>query len=444
MIRKPEDRNNHMLLKEITHEIPLSQSDYYNLFLKESSTFVSTAFGNLKGNSHVFPSFKNSVLKSSLETISKPEELINYSEKEIPHDFVKQNKGKILIIERVDKINEKDKVRLFFVWVSQDLINNFTNNYFTPLNIKSINSIILFHPAASLEKYPKYWNGGFEKVPNYLQLGFRYLFWEKKTIAQIFFSEVQKNFKGILIVPVMSPLSYLNFTDPMEMDRLTKNISRICFINTMPIEKRKYFLEYPDVTRLAIAGYSRSGIILTNLLRRLNTKAPDFSGFANKLKEIYAFDIVTDNDQAKKATNYNHFWDDLKRWKNNDTTKKIRLYSAEPPSVSRIKAEMLLSGTYFEANFQQFNGKTINGVLYKRLQNGYEIYSKDKSISLLMLPSINFKVYLTEHNNKGEDIVHENKNGFDPDNKHELNMEGHTWFVSRLLGHSLFHSDFSK
>jgi hypothetical protein len=86
--------------------------------------------------------------------------------------------------------------------------------------------------------------------------------------------------------------------------------------------------------------------------------------------------------------------------------------------------------------FSSFNGKKApDGGDLNRLADGYEIYSTDNSRLLACLPSVNARAYLSS-----EGLT--KPNGFHYDEPFDPALEGHTWFVSRLVSHALFHSHF--
>ncbi|MEV6931691.1 hypothetical protein AB0M46_45365 [Dactylosporangium sp. NPDC051485] len=89
------------------------------------------------------------------------------------------------------------------------------------------------------------------------------------------------------------------------------------------------------------------------------------------------------------------------------------------------------------AGFSAFNGKPRPGGsgTYAGLSDGYEIYSTDNSRSLVAMPAGNSEVYLSTENLR-------NPNGFPPGGDYEPALEGHSWFVSRLFTHAIFHSGF--
>jgi hypothetical protein len=66
------------------------------------------------------------------------------------------------------------------------------------------------------------------------------------------------------------------------------------------------------------------------------------------------------------------------------------------------------------------------------LDDGYEISSGDNPRSLVVFPLTNSFKY--------EEYVF--PGGFRPGAAYEPELEGHSWFVSRLLSHALFHSNF--
>ena len=168
------------------------------------------------------------------------------------------------------------------------------------------------------------------------------------------------------------------------------------------------------------------------------------------LKECYAFDVIVDERDAKKTViktkqaGFEELWDKLKKWQGDEADKKIRLYSAEPSTVANVYSELQdrlkrYGGGYHNpaVKFSDFNKtqKPDGSGQYSGLSDGYEIYSTDNSRSLVVLPSGNALVYLSSENIQ-------NAGGFQPGGDYEAGLEGHSWFLSCLQTHALFHSGF--
>jgi hypothetical protein len=196
-----------------------------------------------------------------------------------------------------------------------------------------------------------------------------------------------------------------------------------------------------------VSGYSRSGVVLRRLLDNAQHNEP----FMRKvLKEFYVFDVMLDERDKKgvvtktKQQGWDELWTRLKAWQGEDGDKKIRMYSAEPATVSNVYAELVkrlakYGGGYHNsaAHFSAFNGTLMpdGKTPHDRLADGYEVYSTDNSRSLVVFPFSNALVYLSS-----DGIV--NPTGFAPGGSYEPTHEGHSWFVSRLQSHALFHSGF--
>lgn len=130
------------------------------------------------------------------------------------------------------------------------------------------------------------------------------------------------------------------------------------------------------------------------------------------------------------------------------------MYSAETDTVSGVYRELKErlakhGGGYHNPSvkFSSFNGTAKpGGSKYANLADGYEIYSTDNSLSLAVFPSANALVYLTDHvkDRAGNDVelVRGNDGGFAPGGAYEPKLEGHSWFISRLMSHALYHSGF--
>lgn len=189
--------------------------------------------------------------------------------------------------------------RLFLVWLSPAMLEQFRT---APPEKCVNNALVLFHPAGGLDKYPAYWGGDVKpvKTPNFLELGVRYLFKEKHTVLQILASmspamgasnlEAPENRISLMVVvPVSSSASFSTLSDPALLEEALNEISRRAY--KAASDKPRLTGVAPQLGRVAVAGYSRSGEILLDLLKNSgrNTR------FMEKtLREFYAFDIMLD------------------------------------------------------------------------------------------------------------------------------------------------------
>jgi hypothetical protein len=248
----------------------------------------------------------------------------------------------------------------------------------------------------------------------------------------------------MVVVPVSSARAYLSLGDPKELQEVLQELGRRCY---QGVTSKLVPTNAVSLVRLAVSGYSRSGVVLRSLLD--NTKANE-PFMRSILKEFYAFDIMLDEKDDKgqivktKVKGYEEFWARLKVWQGEDSDKKIRLYSAEPATVAAVYSELQerlkrYGGGYHNSSvpFSRFNktAKPDGSGTFSGLSDGYEIYSTDNSRCLVVLPFGNARFYLSSENI-------ENPGGFKPGGDYEPWLEGHSWFVSRLQTHALFHSGF--
>jgi hypothetical protein len=399
-----------------------------------------------------FPIFLERVFQPYETKVAQPNELLATRWR---RKLDEQKLGRILFLERNDSPQDTKGAltRLFLVWLSPAMLEQFRTD---PPEKCVNNALVLFHPAGGLDKYPAYWRGDVEpvKTPNFLELGVRYLFKEKHAVLQTLASlsqtmgasklEAPENqIKLMIVVPVSSAASFYTLSDPALLEEALKEVSRRAY--EAAGDKPRLTRVAPPLGRVAVAGYSRSGEILLDLLGNSgrNTR------FMEKtLREFYAFDIMLDRrpeqkNPRSKVEGYQLFWSRLKKWQSDDSDRLIRLYSGEPATVEFLRAELhdglrKYGGGYENPNvpFSSFNGgKAPDGVSLSGLMNGFELYSTDNSRLLACLPFGNSRVYLSSENIK-------NDHGFHPDEAFETFMEGHTWFISRLLSHALLHSQF--
>ncbi|KNH16889.1 hypothetical protein ACU18_12030 [Arthrobacter sp. ZBG10] len=434
-----------MELRDITRETSLLKS-YKSTYVDNQNHELLRIYRD-KGRQ--FPVLTERVFTQSG---ASPEELIDYK---LQRNMDDADAGRIFVLERTDNPTDQLKTRLFFVWLSPALVGQFKVGTSSAPKVKAS---VVFHPPAGLEKYPTYWRGGLEplQVPNFLELGIRYLCKEKNVVAQHFCSTPKTRQPGVprtdslksslavmVVVPVSSANAFASLGDPREFEDALRHIAKRCFeaVTTQLIPAAAVTLE-----RVAVSGYSRSGAVLRTLLDNARANEPFMR---NVVKEFYAFDVMLNENNPQgvviktKKQGYDEFWSRLKTWQGEDSDKMIRLYSSEPATVGAIYGELQTrlknyGGGYQSAvGFSSFNGKARrNGSgKYAGLSDGYEIYSTDNSRSLAVMPSGNALVYLSSEN-----LV--NPEGFAPGGTYEPGLEGHSWFVSRLLSHALFHSGF--
>ncbi|MET4144849.1 hypothetical protein [Arthrobacter sp. UYCo732] len=383
---------------------------------------------------------------------SSPEELIGYK---LRRNMDDADAGRFFVLERTDNPSDQSKTRLFFVWVAPTLVAQFKTD---PSNAPRVKVSVIFHPRAGLEKYPAYWKGGIEplKVPNFLELGIRYLSKEKHVVAQHFCAVAGPRTPGaagidspksslavMVVVPVSSANAFASLGNPLELEEALRHITKRCYegVTAKLIPATAVTLE-----RVAVSGYSRSGVVLRTLLDNARANEPFMR---NVVKEFYAFDVMLNENDPQgrvvktKKQGYEEFWSRLTAWQGGDSDRRIRLYSAEPATVASIYSELQNrlkkygGGYQSKVGFSSFNGKMRGdgSGKYANLSDGYEIYSTDNSRSLAVMPSGNALVYLSSDN-----LV--NPNGFATGGTYEPALEGHSWFISRLLSHALFHSGF--
>jgi hypothetical protein len=434
-------------LRDITNEFSLLKS-YKTAYVDNQGYELVKSYRDHHGK---FPIFTERVFTSSGRS---PVDLLDYKVRDSVDD---QNIGRMFVLERMDNSGDVSKTRLFFVWVSPKLIARFKD---TPANSLQVSANVLFHPFGGIATYPAYWKGDIEpvKIPNYLELEVRYLFREKNSVLQHLcavrpgpiagqstsLQDKDSQLDVMLVVPVSSSAAFMNLSNSVELEDALREIARRCYEG---ITAKILAGGSPAIQRVAVSAYSRSGALLQALFADMRTNEPFMRG---KLKEAYAFDVMLDErDKNKKVVKtkqqgYDELWGKLKTWQGEDSDKRIRLYSAEPGTVANVYAELQsrlkqYGGGYHNpaVKFSDFNNtKTPDGsTKYSGMSNGYEIYSTDNSRALVVLPSGNFLIYLSTENIK-------NDGGFQPGGDYEPNLEGHSWFVSRLMSHALYHSGF--
>jgi hypothetical protein len=433
-----------MEFRDITNEKTLLHS-YHSVFVDNQRHELLRIY---RINGGKFPVFTDRVFITRPTASVSPVDLLDYRTREGMDDA---EFGRIFILERQDNSRDASRTRLFFVWASPKQVVRFKAGGPDALRTKIS---VLFHPVAGLDKYPVYWQGDIEpvKVPNFLELGARYLCKEKHTVSQHFCAVRAGGlegvrlkscaFTGLVVVPVSSAAAFASLANPKELEEALKHIAKRCYegVASSVVPASSMVLD-----RVAVAGYSRSGALLRQLLDNTRANEPFIR---TTLREIYAFDVMLDeHDHAGKLVKtkqqgYQEFWAKLKTWQGDEPDRRIRLYSSEPATVASIYAELRdrlrrYGGGYHNpsVSFSTFNGKPRRGGSgnYAGLTDGYEIYSTDNSRSLVVLPGGNAEVYLSTENLR-------NPNGFPPGGDYEPTLEGHSWFVSRLYSHALFHS----
>jgi hypothetical protein len=397
-----------------------------------------------------FPIFLERVFQPAEAKAAQPHQLLATRWR---RKLDEQKLGRILFLERTDTPpgTKGALTRLFLVWLSPAMLEQFRTD---PPEKCINNALVLFHPAGGLDKYPAYWRGDVEpvKTPNYLELGVRYLFKEKHAILQTLaglspamgasnLEAAENRINLMVVVPVSSLASFSTLSDPVVLEEALNEISRRAY--EAASDKPRLTGATLRLGRVAVAGYSRSGEILLSLLENSRNN----TNFMEKtLREFYAFDIMLDRKEPNprtKVEGYQQFWSRLQKWQGDDSDRLIRLYSAEPTTIEFLRAELRdrlrkYGGGYQSPRiaFSSFNGtKAPDGISLSGLLDGFELYSTDNSRILACLPSGNARVYLSSENIR-------NDHGFHFDEAFETFMEGHTWFVSRLLSHALFHSRF--
>ncbi|MEC5181117.1 hypothetical protein [Arthrobacter sp. CG_A4] len=434
-----------MELRDITRETSLLKS--YKTTYVDNQNYQLLRMYRDKGRQ--FPILTEHVFSLSG---SSPEELIDYK---LRRNMDDADAGRFFVLERTDNLTDKAKTRLFLVWVSPTLVEQFKSD---PSNAPRVKANVIFHPRAGLENYPTYWNGGIEpvQVPNFLELGIRYLCKEKHVVAQHFCAVAKPRPPGaagvdnpksslavMVVVPVSSATAFASLGNPLELEDALRHITKRCYegVTAKLIPATAVTLE-----RVAVSGYSRSGVVLRTLLDNARANEPFMR---NVVKEFYAFDVMLNENDPQglvvktKKQGYDEFWSKLTAWQGDDSDKKIRLYSAEPATVGSIYGELQTrlkkygGGYQNKVGFSSFNGKMRRdgSGKYANLSDGYEIYSTDGSRSLAVMPSGNALIYLSSDN-----LV--NPDGFAPGGTYEPGLEGHSWFISRLLSHAVFHSGF--
>jgi hypothetical protein len=438
-----------MDIRDITNELTLLKS-FKTVFVDNQKYELIKAYHD---HSSTFAVFTERVFTSSTQS---PAALLDYK---VRQKLDKDKIGRIFILERTDNPRDRTKTRLFWTWLSPKLISRWSA---TGPDSVTVSASVLLHPFGNLAKYPAYWKGDIDpvKLPNYLELGARYLCKEKDTVLQHLccvrpataagqssgLDDPDGKLDVMVVVPVSSPSSFMNMSNAIDLEDALREISRRCYEG---VSGKLLSAGPPTLQRLAVSGYSRSGALLQALFG--NTRAND-SFFRDRLKEVYIFDVMLDEfDKDKKLVKtkqqgYDELWAKLKAWQGDDSDKKIRLYSAEPVTVANVYSELKprlqkYGGGYHNPSvkFSSFNGTKMPGgsANYAKLSDGYEIYSTDNSRSLAVLPSTNPFEYLVS-----DDENIQNPNGFLPGGDYAPAMQGHTWFVSRLFSHALFHSAF--
>jgi hypothetical protein len=434
-----------MELRDITNEFTLLKS-YKTVFVDNQKNELLKIY---RARKRQFPIFTDRVFAASSKT---PVGFLNYKTRDSLDDA---DPGRIFVLERTDNRSDASRTRLFFVWVSPKLAAQFRSSASDAVQLKAS---VIFHPAP--RKYPRYWDGNIDPAndTNYLELGARYLCKDKHSVTQHFcairpsstppgtdaLDDKKSPFAGMVVVPVSSPSSFVSLANPKELQETLEQIARRCYEG---VTSKLAPANAVTLDRVAVSGYSRSGAVLRSLLDNTRANEPFMRSI---LKELYAFDVMLDEKDDKekviksKQQGYEEFWARLKAWQGEDSDKKIRLYSAEPATVSSVYAELrdglkrYGSGYHNKGvGFSAFNKtpKPDGSGAYSGLSDGYEIYSTDNSRSLVVLPFGNTLVYLSTENVR-------NAGGFKPGGDYEPDLEGHSWFVSRLQSHALFHSGF--
>lgn len=444
-----------MILQNITHDRAKLVS-YYDAYTLHPEA-VLAPYLNAKNRADPekfdkrFPIFLDRVFRPADAKAGQPHELIDVR---LRRGLNEKELGRILFLERIDKpdSNKSAHTRLFLVWLSPALVAQFKS---APPDKCVTPAIVLFHPAGGLDKYPSYWRGNIEPFnkTNFLELGVRYLFKDKHTVLQALaalspamgaskLEAATNQLKVMLVVPVSNGAAFSSLSDPNLLEEALIEISRRAYegVDDTP----RIVAQPPPLGRVAVAGYSRSGEILLDLL----AKGSKNRFVQQTLREVYAFDVMLDRGKSRpnprtKTEGYQQFWEKLEKWQGDDSDKLIRLYSSELDTIGFLRTKLAdrlrkYGGGYSNPRvaFTSFNGaKAPDGVAFADLDDGFELYSTDNSRSLACLPSRNARVFLSEENKK-------NDHGFHPDEAFGTNLEGHSWYVSRLFSHALFHSHY--
>ncbi|WP_157103688.1 hypothetical protein [Nocardia harenae] len=430
-----------MEFRDITNERTLLAS-YKTVFVDNQGYELVRPY---RDHGRAFPVFLDRVFAPAAR--GGPLDFIDYRMRTSMDDT---DAGRIFVLERNDSSAGKAVARLFWVWLSPALVKQYRDD---TSNTPVLRANVVLHPRAGLEDYPAYWRGGVDpvKLPNFLELGARYLCKEKFTVAQHFCGVRRAGPKldggpcpsaFAVVVPVCSAAAYADLTDPATLSEALRHIGRRCYA---AISARLVPVAAVQLERIAVSAYSRSGAVLSRLLA---AGRRDDRFMSESLREVYAFDVMLDEKVAgrvvkTKRQGYDELWNRLTAWQGDDADKRIRLYSAERATVDGIYQELRTrlaryGGGYHNASvkFSSFNGtRRPDGTKFSGLADGYEIYSTDNSRSLVLLPSNNALVYLSTENLK-------NDGGFGLGGDYEPGLEGHSWFVSRLMSHALFHSGF--
>jgi len=431
---------------------------------KSSRINEAQFFKNFQNNKP-FPTFTQRIFKK--EDVPYPYNLFDFKDRtgllDTNNSLIRP--GRVIVLKRK---NVGKNTNYFFIWLSQSLWDKYLNQSDGKF---SSNIHILFHPVGNIgTDYPDYYdeikelqilqkdnpNDEFYKKnnfygTNFFELGVRYLFREKQSVLQqrSAILEGARDPGGalsgsddciplMLIVPVSGINPYFgDLANASSFQQILKGISDFCF-EIARKEKGNKPDNYPTVGRVACSFYSRSG----DVAERLLTQLPTF------IDEFYLYDVMLDKYHIDKSTNkrvtdrtqeqgFQIVWHLFKQWKRDGMSKKIRIYSAYPNSVSFIASELKMKKHEENfAKFSSFNGKLdrTGKAKYSGLSDGYEIYSADASISLVCIPTNNFWVYLDETKNSGGFVIDDNY----------MSDVGHSWFVSRLQTHALFHSGFRR
>ncbi len=428
-------------------------------------------------NNLPFPIFTDTVFKKT--TVNYPYDLFDFKGRTgIKDPYAKPENaniyhaGRILVLKRKNDVDKKTKY--FFIWISQSLWDKYRNQ--SNGNFKT-NIHINFHPVGhinDIKEYPPYYNERIEQQilntedpkdsfysdnkyynNNYFTIGIRYLFLEKQAVLQQRCSlkkggqntDISSNEDGIpmmVIIPVSGGAPYFaDLSNVANLQEITKAVSDFCFDIAQKEKGRSTPIEnYPTIGRVACSFYSRSGMIAEQLL----SQRPEF------IHEFYLYDVmldmfhfIEDKTTAKpkkikvvdrtQEKGFERVWHLMKQWRQDNSDKKIRIYSAYSTAIELIRAELKRS-RYDEnlAIFSAFNDKPDKaGGTYSNLSDGYEIYNADKSISVVSIPIKNFAHYLDDIKSPGGFAVYDNY----------LEDVGHSWFVRRLQTHSLYHSGFN-
>ena len=313
------------------------------------------------------------------------------------------------------------------------------------INKRDIPVLTMLHPVGEIgNNEDKYYNSKGIIHEYYRNIGIRYLIDEHFILFQTRYAvDDDSNLdsplfnKALCVVfPVFSGTAhnlFPNYGDIHFMD-IMEGLIQSGIPQFFPAAERSNLNVY--MGRVAFSAFSIGGTLLKRLFSTpLNPKL-------NKIREVYTYDTIMES--GRKKDSYNEFWRNLKTWQGDDTTKLIRLYSAESQTISDILTELKTNltkyggGKLIEAKFKNYDNVSVpfpfdnpktkkrESRLYKFYENAIEIHSTGNSRILVLLPMSIFESY-----------------GYGVANPNGISLwEGHPWFLNALMTHSLCNSMF--